>query len=195
MTRTWVVWAAAVLAAASRVAAQPAALEIDAAQSKVEFTLGDVLHTVHGTFQLRQGSFEFDPATGRMSGEIVVDAASGSSGNAARDRRMHANILESDRYPDIVFRPEWVEGKVMAKGTSQVQVHGMFRIHGVDHEMAVPVDVESNGRYAVTAHFLVPYVKWGMKNPSTLFLRVNDKVEIAIHAVARPRTTSAVTLK
>jgi hypothetical protein len=26
-------------------------------------------------------------------------------------------------------------------------------------------------------------VEWGMKNPSTLFLRVSDKVEIAIHTV------------
>jgi hypothetical protein len=28
-------------------------------------------------------------------------------------------------------------------------------------------------------------VQWGMKNPSTLFLRVSDKVEISIHTVAR----------
>jgi hypothetical protein len=31
----------------------------------------------------------------------------------------------------------------------------------------------------------VPYVQWGMKNPSTLFLRVSNKVEISIHTVAR----------
>ncbi len=30
-----------------------------------------------------------------------------------------------------------------------------------------------------------------MKNPSTLFLRVRDKVEIAIHTVARPAVASA----
>jgi hypothetical protein len=35
----------------------------------------------------------------------------------------------------------------------------------------------------------MPYVKWGMKNPSTLLLRVSDQVEIDVHAsgrVARP---------
>jgi len=28
-------------------------------------------------------------------------------------------------------------------------------------------------------------VKWGMKNPSTLILRVNDTVEITVHTAAR----------
>jgi hypothetical protein len=35
----------------------------------------------------------------------------------------------------------------------------------------------------------VPYTKWGMKNPSTLFLRVNESVEINLTAAgdfARP---------
>jgi len=58
-------------------------------------------------------------------------------------------------------------------------VHGMFRIHGVDREITVPAEVEiSPDRWSATVHFTVPYAKWGMKNPSTLFLRVNDSVEI-----------------
>jgi len=28
----------------------------------------------------------------------------------------------------------------------------------------------------------VPYAKWGMKNPSILFLRVGDSVDIQLHA-------------
>ena len=34
-------------------------------------------------------------------------------------------------------------------------------------------------------HFAIPYVQWGMKNPSTLFLRVNDKVMIDLQVVGR----------
>ena len=186
LTLSQIAWAA-MLAAASSIPAQEASLEIDPAKTKVEFTLEDVLHTVHGTFTLKRGNIRFDSSTGAASGALVVDATSGQSGSNARDHRMHANVLESGAYPEIVFRPDRVEGKVAAQGASHVQLHGVFAIHGAEHEITVPTDVEAvDGEYTVNARFLVPYVKWGMKNPSNLFLRVNDKVEITVHTVARP---------
>ena len=161
-------------------------LEFDPAQTKVEFTLADVLHTVQGTFKLKQGGIRIDAATGAVSGEIVVDAASGDSGSGARDRRMHANILESGRYPEIVFRPDRLEGTVPKQGDASLKMHGMFRIQGADHELTLPVEVEAgDGQYAATLHFVVPYVQWGMKNPSTLILRVSDKVNITVKTVAK----------
>ena len=178
---------AAVLAAASSIPAQDTVLQIDPSRTKVEFTLADVLHTVHGSFLLKRGDIRFDPATGKASGELVVDATSGDSGSGARDRNMHKNVLESARYPEIVFRPDRVEGKVAPQGASKVGLHGVFSIHGAAHDITMPADVEAaDGQYTATIAFAVPYVQWGMKNPSTLFLRVSDKVEIKIHTVARP---------
>jgi polyisoprenoid-binding protein YceI len=167
--------------------AQAQLLEFDPAQTKVEFTLADVLHTVQGTFLLKHGSIKMNAATGAMSGELVVDATSGASGSKARDSRMHANILESARFPEIVFRPDKVEGAILPQGCSSVRIHGMFRIHGADHEITFPAEVEAvKGEYTATLHFAVPYVRWGMKNPSTLILRVSDTVNITIHTVAHP---------
>jgi len=164
-------------------AAQDTSFQLDPAQTSVKFTLGDVLHTVHGTFQLKHGALQFEAASGKMSGEIVVDAQSGESGNGMRDRKMHKEILESDRFSEIAFRPDKIEGAVASQGKSEVKVHGMFNIHGVDREIMVPVDVEmSPDHWTATVHFTVPYAKWGMKNPSTLFLRVNDSVEIDLLA-------------
>jgi polyisoprenoid-binding protein YceI len=182
--------ALAILCAAAL--AQSTSIEIDPAKSDAEFVVGSTLHTVHGTFRMKRGAIQFDPETGKAGGELVVDATSGSSGSDGRDRRMHKEILQSDRYPEIVFRPDRVEGKVPAEGTAQVQLHGMFSIHGADHEMTVPVDVQAaGGAYTATAHFVVPYIQWGMKNPSTFVLRVNDKVEITIHTVARAAKVTA----
>jgi polyisoprenoid-binding protein YceI len=163
--------------------AQDTAFQLDPAQTSVKFTVGDVLHTVRGTFRLKRGLLEFEPASGKISGEIVVDAQSGNSGSGMRDRKMHKEILESDRYPEIAFHPDRIEGAVARQGKSSVRVHGMFNIHGVDREITVPAEVEmSADHWTATVHFTVPYAKWGMKNPSTLFLRVNDSVEIDLMA-------------
>ena len=175
----------AVLLAGESVPSLPRSFAIDPAQTKVEFALGSLLHTVHGDFHLKRGTLTFDPQTGKASGEIVVDAASGESGSPARDKRMHAAILEIAKYPEITFRPDRVDGKVASEGKSQVQLHGVFAIHGVEHEILLPLTVDAGGgQYIVIGIFEVPYVKWGMKNPSTLMLRVDDKVEIVIHSVA-----------
>src|ERR1700747_2999983 len=91
-------------------AAQDTAFQLDPAQTSVKFTVGDVLHTVHGTFHLKRGSLDFEPASGKISGEIVVDARSGESGSGARDHKMHKEVLESDHYPEIAFHPDRVEG-------------------------------------------------------------------------------------
>ena len=175
---------ALLLAAGASIPSQPRPFAVDPTQTKVEFTLGSLLHTVHGDFHLKRGTLSFDPQSGRVSGELVVDATSGESGSPARDKRMHAAILESAKYPEIAFRPDRVDGTVAPVGKSQVQLHGLFAIHGVEHEILFPATVDAAaGQYTVSCTFEVPYVKWGMKNPSTLLLRVNDKVEIAIHTV------------
>ncbi len=155
---------------------------VDPAQSSVKYTLGDVLHTVRGTFKVKRGELQMD-GPGKMTGEIVVDATSGDSGSGMRDRKMHKEVLESSRYPEIRFRPDRVEGAVAPQGKSSVMVHGLFGIHGTDREINVPAQVEiSPDHWTATVHFTVPYEKWGMKNPSNLFLKVNDSVEIDLTA-------------
>jgi polyisoprenoid-binding protein YceI len=164
------------------------ALDLDPARTEIQFTLGDVLHTVHGTFQLKSGTIRFDSATGKAGGEVIVDAASGASGSKARDRRMHKDVLESQRYPEAIFTPDRIEGSLAAEGPATVEVHGLFKIHGTEHEVTLQAQVsKKGGQWTAATHFVVPYVKWGMKNPSTFLLRVNDKVEIDIHATARAR--------
>jgi len=154
-------------------------LKCDAGKTSADFTLGDVLHTVRGTFLEKRGEIHFDPASGKINGEIVFDATSGHSGSDARDRKMHKDVLESRRYPEISFRPDGVDGKVAASGMSTVQVHGIFGIHGAEHEVTLPVAVTlAADHWEVSSHFQVPYVKWGIKNPSVLFLRVGDVVDI-----------------
>lgn len=161
-------------------------IEFNPATTKVEFTLSDVLHTVHGKFLLKSGSMHFNPATGSAGGLLVVDAASGDSGNGTRDRKMKKEILETDKYPEATFTPKQVVGHLATDGNSQVQVQGTFRVHGTDHEITlnVPAQVRGN-QLEMQTEFAIPFVRWGMKDPSTFVLRVNKEVQMSISGTER----------
>jgi polyisoprenoid-binding protein YceI len=154
---------------------------LDPAKSQVHWTLGTTLHTVHGSFALKRGSLQLDPSTGKAEGEIVVDAISAKSGNDSRDKKMHKDVLESARFTEIIFRPDRVEGKVTAQGESTVQLHGVFLLHGNEHELTVPAHASlADDRWTATANFNIPFIDWGLKNPSTWLLKVDHAVAIEL---------------
>src|ERR1700733_4288540 len=159
-------------------------VELDPAQTEIHWTLSGGLHTTHGTFKLKSGEFLFNPATGIAEGEILVDATTGESGNADRDKRMHDEVLESNRYPAIFFHPTQIKGAFKSgEGTQELQGEGTFNIHGADHPLELPLKVQvAAGMVTATTRFTVPYVEWGMKNPSRFLFRVSKQVEIEVTA-------------
>jgi len=171
------------LAAGTPSLAQQTTFTLDPQKTTVSFTLEASFHTVHGSFRVKSGTIQFDPASGAASGLIVVDATSGVTGNPRRDRNMHRDVLQSARYPEITFTPTRISGKFVPQGESQVQVEGALKLQGADHPITLPFDVQAKGNeLRATTHFAIPYVAWGLKNPSNLFLHVADKVEVSITA-------------
>ncbi len=167
--------------AAVQAPTEETALTLDPAQSRVHFTVDSTLHTVHGTFALKNGSVSFERESGKAGGEIVVLASSGESGTSSRDEKMHKEVLESDRFPEAIFRPTQIEGKVASSGGSDFRVHGTFVLRGSSHDLIVPVHAEINGEgWKGTGKFDVPYIQWGLKNPSNFLLKVQPIVHIEI---------------
>lgn len=169
------------------------ALTLDPTQCRVHYAVDSTVHAVHGTFNLKSGSIHFDPSTGKAGGEIVVFATSGESGNDSRDKRMHKEILETGKYPEVVFHPTQIEGKVTASGPSDVKLHGIFSIHGADHELTALVHAELAGdHWTGTGKFEVPYVTWGIKDPSNFFLKVKHvvNVEMDMSGTTKPAETA-----
>jgi polyisoprenoid-binding protein YceI len=166
---------------ATQTAAQEIVLSVDPGQSKVHWIVDSTLHTVHGTFAMKGGSLHLDSASGKASGEIVVLARSGESGNGSRDEKMHKEVLESGKFPDVIFRPTQVEGKVLNSGSSDVKVQGTFVLHGSSHEITVPVHAELSGEnWKGSGKFDVPYIQWGLKNPSNFLLKVQPVVNVEL---------------
>ncbi len=183
---TVAVLACALSASADISSAQEMTVQLDPAKTNIAFTLGDVLHTVHGTFQLKSGTVHFNPATGAASGLVVVDVTSGDTGNRSRDKKMHKEILESAKYPDATLTPDKVSGQFNPQGASTLEVSGTFRLHGANHPVTLTFPIQVNGNaITMTTRMVIPYVRWGLKNPSTFILRVSDKLDLDIKAAGQ----------
>ncbi|HZC65786.1 MAG TPA: YceI family protein [Candidatus Dormibacteraeota bacterium] len=167
-------------------------LTLDPAQSSIHWVLDTTLHTVHGTFLLKRGDITFSTEGGKASGDMVASATSGESGNDSRDKKLHKEILESQKYQEIVFRADRIDGKVSPTGPSSVQIHGTFLLHGAEHELTVPVQEEiTAGQWKGSAKFSVPYIQWGLKNPSTFLLKADPTVEVELQLSGAIKSASA----
>jgi polyisoprenoid-binding protein YceI len=171
----------------STACAQELAIDLDPAQTTIEFTLDTTLHAVRGTFKLKSGHVSFDAATGKASGAIVADATSGDSKDKSRDKKMHEEILETQKYPEIVFTPQHVKGAINPQGVSQVELSGIFRIRGQDHNITMTFAVQppAGDKIQASTHFSVPYVQWGIKSASTFLLHASDVVEIQVRGTGQ----------
>lgn len=159
--------------------AQPQTFTVNPNASSVAFALTGTGHEVHGTFHVQSGTINFDTGAPAMSGSVVVSAASGDSGDNGRDKKMHNDVLDVEHFADVTFQPQSYQGALAPSGDSTIQVSGVFTLHGTPHNITVPMQVHIDGtNLAATGTFIVPYVKWGLKDPSVFILKVAKEVHI-----------------
>ena len=146
---------------------------------KVAFSLGGSGHHVDGSFHVQSGSIDFDRSAQTISGYVVVAAGSGNSGDQGRDKKMNSDVLDVAHFAEIAFAPKSYQGTVAASGDSTIQVSGVFTLHGTPHELTVPMQIHIEGStLTAKAHFTVPYVQWGLKDPSIFILKVAKVVDV-----------------
>ena len=155
----------------------------DSDTTRVRFVLDATLHSVHGTATLLPAELTVGPDQGELHGDLIVDARTAETGNVRRDRVMHRKVLESERYPGIMMSLSSFDGDLAMEGASRVRVLGDIEIHGSRHPVELDVDVSILGdEIQLTTRFMVPYVEWGMKDPSKLVLRVAKQVSVEVEA-------------
>ena len=173
-------------ALAGSATAAESTLTLDPTASRITFTLKATLHQVDGSFDLTSGEIRFDPETGAASGRVVVDARSGDTEKAKRDKKMHETVLKSVEHPLIVFEPTSFEGTLSPRGSSELQVEGTMQLLGAKHTMAFPLEVSiEHGEVRVRGSFAVPYVEWGLTDPSAFVLRVAKTVDVSLELAGR----------
>ena len=195
MIRTAGVFVMALLALAPLdVAAEPLVLILSPERTRLTFTVGATGHAIEGVLALDSGEIHFDPETGEASGQVLIDLRRAVTGNRLRDHEMRTSVLETEQYPIAMFRPSRVAGTFAPSGPSQLTLAGLLSLHGTEHSMILQVLVNAAGE-TVSAEtvFEVPYVAWGLKNPSFLFLRVAPiaavslRAEASLHPEDKPR--------
>ena len=154
--------------------------------SEVKMTLKTTHELVNGTFHIQFGSIEFDRGTPKMSGSVVVLSGSGKTGNGSRDKKMNKDILEVEQHATVSFQPKSYTGAIAPSGDSTIQVTGIFTLLGTPHEITIPILVHLEGTTATAkAHFVLPYIQWGLKDPSFLFWKADKDVAIDLLLTGR----------
>jgi polyisoprenoid-binding protein YceI len=154
--------------------------------SEVKMTLNTTRELVSGTFHIQPGSIEFDRSNPKMSGLVVVLAGSGKTGNGIRDKRMNKDILEVDQFTTVSFAPKTYTGTIAPSGDSTIQVSGVFTLLGNPHDLTIPMQIHIDGSKATArTQFVVPYIQWGLKNPSFLFWKAENNVAIDLNLVGQ----------
>jgi len=178
--------AAASLLFAASASSQHQTFTVNPNASQVAWSLGGNGHHVEGTFHAQSGTVDFDRTAHTISGSIVVAAGSGNSGEPGRDKKMNKDVLDVEHYSEITFIPQKYDGIIAPTGDSTIQVSGTFTLHGTPHDLTVPMQIHIDGE-ALTAktRFVVPYVKWGLKDPSVFILKVAKEVDVDLTLVGK----------
>jgi polyisoprenoid-binding protein YceI len=150
--------------------------------SEVKMRLNTTHEVVNGIFHVYSGSVDFDRAVSKISGIVIVTAGSGKTGNDSRDKKMNKDILKVDQYTSISFAPKSYTGTIAQSGDSTIQVSGVFTLLGAPHDLTIPMQIHLDGSKATAkAQFVIPYVRWGLKNPSFLFWKAENDVAIDLN--------------
>ena len=175
---------AVVLAPAVFAQHQTFAVNTDA--SEVKMKLNTTHEVVNGTFHVQSGSINFDRTASHISGIVIVAAGSGKTGNDSRDKKMNKDILKVDQFATVSFAPKTYNGMIAASGDSAIQVSGVFTLLGTPHDLTIPMQIHIDGSKATAkAQFVVPYVQWGLKNPSFLIWKAENDVAIELNLVGQ----------
>jgi len=152
--------------------------------SEIKMTLNTTHEVVNGTFHIQSGSIDFDRTASHISGTVIVAAGSGKTGNDSRDKKMNKDILKVDQFATVSFEPKTYTGTIAASGDSTIQVSGVFTLLGNPHDLTIPIEIHIDGSKATArAKFVVPYVQWGLKNPSFMFWKAENDVAIDLSLV------------
>jgi polyisoprenoid-binding protein YceI len=189
------VFAGVVFAGAAACAAQDFGqlhYRIDSTGSDLRWELPATLHTVRGSAPRLEGRVDAESSGGEWAirSRIAVRAAAMMTGNASRDRTMREKVLETDRFPEIVFETRRVVADLTRFRAGEhftADVSGDLTVHGKPLPLRVPVDVAVFADGAVlSGSFPLLWKAYGLADPSFGLVKVREPMKVLFRLKAVP---------
>ena len=174
-----------VLLAAMPALAEKMVFTLDTKQSEVRIILGATLHTVDGRAALEPATFTWDTDSGSASGRAVVQASRLRTGIDARDQKMREDVLRIALHPEIVFEATGFELRQSGAEKLRFVLKGDLSLLGVSHEIELETHahLRPDKSWKARADLNVPYVQWGLTDPSLPLFSVEKHVTVEVKAV------------
>ena len=126
---------------------------------------------------------------------VRADTLTVQDGANEKDRReierlMKGDVLETGKFPEIVFESTSIVVTTPASGPRQAQVSGRLSLHGVSRELTMPVGVAVMGTMLrANSEFVIRQTDFGITPVSVAggALKVKDDLQCAFDIVARLR--------
>lgn len=167
---------------------------VDQDKSQINFFLKGNVHDTHGSVNKIAGTVNtvVSSAGGLKQATIAItiQAKDLDTKNEKRDQRMQNKFLEAKKYPEIVFQSTdlqtTLEPQPFTLATQEqplsFDLHGKLMLHGITKKIVVKVTAYLfHDRLITNGTAVLDLRDFGIKNPSMLFLRVDNEVQLDFH--------------
>ncbi|MBI2933585.1 MAG: YceI family protein [Planctomycetes bacterium] len=157
----------------------------------VGFDGESTLHKFAGNTMAVEGYIEFvkERVEETARAQFVVDARTLDTGNEGRDHEMHANYLESQKYPQMRFDLGSVALRTHGEALGDFTMKGTLEIHGTQKEVEIPCSAElrRDGYVHVKGAFRTKMSDFGITPPSKFgIINVRDEIDVWFEVWAGP---------
>lgn len=155
----------------------------------VTFTSEAPLEAIVGKTNIVTGFVMLPDETTNGSAEVHVDLTSLDTGMSLRNKHMRENHLETDKYPEAVFKLTslLIPGGELADGQKvAVSVSGTLLLHGVSREISPIAWLTVSGDdLTIEAKFSVSLKDYNITRPEFLVMKLADEQRIEVKLVGQ----------
>jgi polyisoprenoid-binding protein YceI len=165
------------------------AFAVEPEKSVVRYHIVHKLHRVTGASSAIEGRGVLQP-DGTALAMVRVPMASFDSGERNRDADMR-DAVEAHRFPFVVFKGAVkLDGSLLAASQEtsvDARMDGEVELHGVKKPVTVPLRIvlSPDGTARAQGSFDVSLDAFGVKRPSLLFVKIDDRCRIDVDLALR----------